>query len=274
MMDPENYIVCGDNVIAVPRSTNGASIQGRVLEVLGADVGRREFVLETKGTNFVVDGAVGVPESHFIFEVERGDSWVIVPPFLLREDAGAKAERSVVNTRKRIDKEAPLLSDQIEVGKPDVESMIARVAEHRREELARAHEQARRSTELRAQVASLINQNQFAVLQAARSRFPRSAFYGTYFWEKQLRQIRETGKPDIYVPQPPLNRRLDAEWLRVDREVSWLSPRGPRKVRVLYVGSSVVLVKLIGEPIKDYDPREFPYGNSWVNPSALQRLSD
>jgi hypothetical protein len=271
-MDPHNYIACGDNVIAVPKSTIGDSIQGSVVQVLGSDVGRREYVLEVQGTNFVVDGAVGIPENHFIFEVERGDSWVIVPPFLLPEDAETKAERSLVNTRKRIKKKAPLFSDQIRVEKPDVGSMIARVAEHRREELERGHEQAGRSTELRDQVASLVNEDQFAALQTARSRFPRNAFYGAYFWERQLRQIRETGNPDIYVPQPSLNHRLKTAWLRVDREVSWLSPGGSRQGRVLYIGRSAVLIKLIGEPIKDYDPREFPFGNCWVHPQALQFL--
>src|ERR1051326_8784436 len=120
VIDPDNYIACGDNVIAVPRSTNGDSIRGRVLQVAGSDAGCREFVLEVHGTNFMVDGAVGLPESRFVFEVERGDSWVIVPPFLLLEEANAKAERSLVNARKQIEKKAPLFADQIAVGKPNV----------------------------------------------------------------------------------------------------------------------------------------------------------
>lgn len=270
MIDAENYVVCGDKVIAVPRSANGDAMIGRVLEVIGTDVGRREYVLELQGTNYVVEGAVGVSERHFVFEVERGDAWVIVPPYLLTDDAEAKAERSLVNTRKRIDKKAPLFADQIEVEKPNVETMVARVAADRRESLERAHEQASRSTELRSEVAALVNEDQYAILQAARSRFPRSALYGIYFWEKQLRHIRATGKPDIYVPPLPLHKRLEIEWLRVDHEVIWLSPAGPKKVRVMYVGSSTVLVKLLGAPVTDYDPRVFPHGNSWVDPQSLQ----
>ena len=110
---------------------------------------------------------------------------------------------------------------------------------------------------MRAQVESLINSDQFAVLKAVRSRFPRAAVYGLYFWEKQLRQIKETGKPDINVPQPPGVDRLNIERLGLDHEVTWLSPAGPRQARVLYVGVSTVLVKLIGELITEYDPENF-----------------
>jgi hypothetical protein len=273
MCDADNYIVCDDRIIAVPRSTRGDSIHGRVLQIVGDDIGRREFVCEREGTNWLSDGAIGVPEHLYIFEVERGDAWVVVPAYLLPEAAELKAERSVINTRKRSAKKAPLFTSQIEVQKPDVASMIARVAADRRENLERDHERARRSTELRAQVESLINPDQFAVLKGARSRFPRAAVYGVYFWEKQLRQIKGTGTPDIYIPQPIGIDRLNIEWLRLDHQVTWLSPAGPRRARVLYVGVSTVLVKLIGEAITDYDPREFPYGNAWVKTQDLRRPS-
>jgi hypothetical protein len=269
MCDADNYIVCDDRIIAVPRSTRGDSIHGRVLQIVGGDIGRREFVCEREGTNWLSDGAIGVAENLYIFEVERGDAWVVVPPYLLPEAAESKAERSVIKARKRRAEKAPLFASQIEVEKPDVASMIARVAADRREKLERDHEQASRSTELRAQVESLINSDQFAVLKAVRSRFPRAPVYGLYFWEKQLRQIKETGKPDINVPQPPGVDRLNIERLGLDHEVTWLSPAGPRQARILYVGVSSVLVKLIGELITDYDPREFPYGNAWVKPQDL-----
>jgi hypothetical protein len=270
MCDADNYILCGDRIIAVPRSTRGDSVHGRVLQIVGDDIGRREFVCEREGTNWLSDGAIGLPESLYIFEVERGDAWVLVPPYLLPEAAESKAERSVINTRKRKAKKAPLFASQIEVEKADVASMIARVAADRRKKLEWDHEQARRSTELRAQVECLINSDQFAVLKAVRSRFPRAASYGLYFWEKQLHQIKETGKPNVYVPEPPAVDRLNMEWLGLDYEVTWLSPAGPRQARVLYIGVSTVVIKLIGEPITDYDPREFPYGNCWVEPQALQ----
>ncbi|GEM_PF-4514092 len=270
MCDADNYIVCADRIIAVPRSTRGEAIHGRVLQVLGDHIGRREFVCEREGTNWLRDGTICLPENLYIFEVERGDAWVVVPPYLLPEVAESKAERSVRNARKRSAKQAPLFASQIQVERPDVAGMIARVAADRREKLERDHEQARRSTELRAQVECLINSDQFAVLKAVRSRFPRAAMYGLYFWEKQLRQIKETGTPDVYVPQPPDVNRLNIGWLRPDREVIWLSSAGPKQVRVLYIGASTVLVKLIGEPITNYDPRDFPYGNCWVEPRVLQ----
>jgi hypothetical protein len=270
MIDPENYIVCGDKVIAVPRSTNGSHIEGQVLQIIGSEIGHREFILQVGETKCVRTGATRVPESCFLFEVERGDAWVSVPPYLVPERAEAKAERSVINTRKRIAKSVPLFSDQIEVEKPNVAEMIARAAEERRVTLEREHELARRSTELRDQVASMLSENQVAVLKAARSRFPRHASYGIYFWQHQLRQIQQTGKPDIYVPQPAFYCHPEIEWLRPDREATWLSPDGSRKVRVLYVGISKVLIKLLGEPITDYDPREYPYGNRWVKPETLQ----
>jgi hypothetical protein len=273
MRDWTNYIVCGDTIIATPRSVSGDPIQGRVIEVIGSEAGRREFLVEVEGTNVASHGAIGLPEARFLFEVERGDAWVSIPPFLLIQEAEAKATRSVANTRRRIQKAVPLFADQIVVGKPDVDRMASRAAEHRRETLEREHELAMRSTELRAQVAAMVNEDQFAVLQAARSRFPRSALYGIYFWQKQLQQLKCTGKPDIYVPPLTLNTRCGTEWLRIDAHVLWTSAQGTKRVRVLYVGTSTVLVKLPGAPIVDYDPREFPNGNRWVEPHHLQPLS-
>ena len=62
MCDADNYIVCDDRIIAVPRSTRGESIYGRVLQIVGDDIGRREFVCEREGTNWLRDGAIGLPE--------------------------------------------------------------------------------------------------------------------------------------------------------------------------------------------------------------------
>jgi hypothetical protein len=272
MIDSENYIIIGDRVIAIPKTTCADPFHGRVIQVVGTDVGRREFIIELEGTNVVAHGAIGVPEAAFFFEVERGDAWVNVPPFLLAEEAEAKAARSLLNTAKRIQKKVPLFADQISVEKSDVRKMIARIAQGRREHLQREHELARRSTDSRDQVASMVAQDQFLVLQGARSRFPRSAAYGTYFWEKQLRHLKETGKPDIYDPPPAINRRLEFDWLKPDLDVKWLSPDGPRPARVLFVGNSVVLLKLPGEPFRDFDPKQFPYGNCWVEPQSLQSL--
>jgi hypothetical protein len=257
MCDADNYIVCGDRIIAVPRSTRGDSIHGRVLQILGDDIGRREFVCEREGTHWLSDGAIGLPENLYIFEVERGDAWVVVPPYLLPEVAESKAERSVNNARKRSAKKTPLFASQIEVERPDVASMIARVAANRREKLERDDEQARRSTELRAEVECLINPDQFAVLKSVRSRFPRSAVNGLYFWQKQLRQIKETGKPDIDVLQPIATDRLSIEWLRPDRELIWLSSAGPKQVRVSMSESRLSSSSLLGNQSPTTTPETF-----------------
>ncbi len=270
MIDWMNYIICGDTIIATPRSVIGEPIKGRVIEVIGSEAGRREYVVEVEGTTVASAGAIGVPEAWFLFEVERGDAWVSVPPLLVTEQAEAKAERSVVNTRKRILQAVPLFANQIDVPKPDVLEMISRVADGRRERLEREHALALRSTALRAEVRSKVDDRQFATLQTARSRFPRCALYGIYFWEKQLRHIQATGSPDIYVPPRPLNDSLRTDWLQFDSEVWWASPNGTKKVRVLFVGTSTVLIRLIGDPITDFDPREYPNGNCWVEPSTLQ----
>ena len=98
MIDADNYIVAGDNVIAVPKSIAGTPIQGRVLEVVGQEIGRREFILETDGSHWLMDGALGLPENLFVFEVERGDAWVQVPGYLLPEEA--EAEIPAINRSK------------------------------------------------------------------------------------------------------------------------------------------------------------------------------
>lgn len=263
-IDAENYFGTGDRIIAVPRSTKGDVLHGRLVEIAGQDLGRRSFVVEAAGHTRDDVRTTVLQESHFIFEVERGDSWVQVPPYLLFEVAEAKAKRSLVNTRKRVERKAPLFADQIEIVGPSPEQMIARAARHRHEALQREHEQAMQSNELRRHVQELVTSEQFATLVNKRTRFPRSPLYGVYFWRKQAEHIRETGEPEIYVPPASIGERLKIEWLKPDKDVQWLSAIGPRRVRVRFQGTASVLVKIVGQPITDYDPREFPYGNVWV----------
>src|SRR5947209_1519210 len=130
MVDADNYVVTGDSIIAVPRSTSVSSVQGRVLAIEGEVVGRREFIVEADGTHWLTQGAVGLPEHLFVFDVCRGDSWVKVPLYLPSEEATAKVERSCVNTRKRIEVEAPLFAGQIQVIVPSAEEMMAKFNGH------------------------------------------------------------------------------------------------------------------------------------------------
>src|SRR5258707_1312613 len=80
----------------------GDATHGRVVEIIGEELGRREFVIEVAGDTCCDVRKTVLHEESVIFEVERGDSWVAVPPYLLLEVANAKVERSVANTRKRI----------------------------------------------------------------------------------------------------------------------------------------------------------------------------
>jgi hypothetical protein len=269
MVDSDNYLVAGDQIIAVPLSVTGRSFQGRILAIEGTIPGRREFIVELDGTHWLTDGTLGLPENLFVFEVCRGDAWVLVPGYLLPEEAAAKVERSRVNTRKRILAKAPLFADQIPVVVASPVEMIERVNADRQESLQREHEAALKSTALRGQVQSLISSEQFSTLTAMRSRYPRSALYGIKFWRDQLQHIKSTGEARIFVAPPPINQSLNIPWIRPDAEVNWESPKGPKKVRILFIGSKQVMVKIVGEPITDYDPREYPYGNTWVEVGQL-----
>lgn len=274
MIDAENYIVIEDRIIAVPRSMKGNATHGRVLEIIGEELGRREFVIEVAADTCSDVRKTVLREESVIFQVERGDSWVAVPPYLLLEVANAKAQRSVANTRKRVQRKVPLFANQIEITAPSAEQMVGRVAKDRHESLQREHEQAMHSNELRRHVQALVTMEQFAILVNKRTRFPRSPLYGIHFWRKQAEHIRETGEPEIYVPQVSIGERLKIEWLKPDKDVLWLTPKGPRSVRVLFQGTFDVLVKIAGQPITDYDPLEFPYGNVWVSPEELRPGTD
>ncbi len=273
MVDPDNYILAGDSILAVPRSIHGDPVEGRVILIEGVEPGRREFIVELKDTHWLNDGAMGLPENLYRFKVCRGDAWVLVPHRLLPEEAAAKAERSYHNTQKRILSEVPLFASHIAVVAPSMEDMLTRFNHNRQEELQRAHDWAVRANGLRCQVQSLVTEEQFAILCAKRSRHPREAGYGIEFWKRQLAHIEKTGQPYIFVPPIPVHERLNIAWLRPDAHIIWLSPDGKRTVRVLFIGRNEVLVKILGQAITDYDPRQYPYGNAWVFPDRLEPLS-
>ncbi len=271
MIDHDNYIVPGDDIIAVPRSTNGACVLGRVLGIEGAVAGQREFIVELKGTHWLTDGAMGLPEALFSFDVCRGDAWVNVPLYLLPEEAAAKVQRACVNTRKRIQAKAPLFAGQIPVVEPSVHEMMARCNGSRHETLQRQHDAALRSNDLRDQVESLVTEAQFATLVVMRTRYPRQPLYGIEFWRDQLKHIHGTGQPRIFVAPPPISQSLNIPWIRPDAEVTWLSPDGDKQVRILFVGLTKVMIKILGDPFTAYDPKEYPYGNTWVQHDLLRK---
>lgn len=269
LVDPDNYIVSGDQVIAIPRSAQGDSFRGRVLTIEGQEPGRREFVLELEGHDWLIDGAIGLPEPLFLFKVQRGDCWISLPLRLLPEEAQKKAERSEVTTRKRIETAVPLFADQIAVDVPSPEAMIARFDASGREQLARDHHSAMRSNDLREQVRQRVSDAQMATLDHSRARMPADGWYGKYFWQKQLAHIEATGHPDIFVPPPAITKRINVPWLKPDAHVHWLTDGKTKLVRVLFIGSNEILIKIQGEPITDYDPRQYPNGNLWVKPEQL-----
>ena len=270
VLDPNNYICAGDDIIAVPRSSVGDVIRGKVLAIGDGEPGRREFIVELEGENCIEQGAYGLCERLYVFHVRREDAWVLVPGYLLPEEAEAKLARAAVNTRKRIERDVPLFADQIDEQFVSVDEYVANHNKGRVAELQRAHDRAMESSGLREEVRAKVSPTEFARLQHARSRYPKSGSFGAYFWRTQLEYIAAHGCPYIYVPTAPVAERLQLPWLRSGAELTWPgAPGGPKKVHVLFIGSESVLVKLDGKPITDYDPKHFPYGNTWLHPTAF-----
>ena len=91
--------------------------------------------------------------------------------------------------------------------------------------------------------------------------------YGIPYWRKQIAYIREHGTIERLVIPPSLTKSLNLPWLKNDATLTWkTAPGGPRPVRVLFIGSKDVMGQIIGEPFKDYDPKEFPNRNVWLEP--------
>jgi hypothetical protein len=269
-IDSDNYIAIGDHVIAVTMSAKGSTIQGRVIEVEGKEFGRRAYVVEAVEESTSVATQLLLREDEFIFEVERGDSWVLVPSYLLPERAEQKAKRAVRNAERRLRAKVPLFADQFKLPEPASQAMISSVARRRTEILLREHLAAIRSTSLRSKVQSVVSADQYASLVQKRSKYPRSAVYGIEFWQEQLEHVQNTGQPRICGEElPTIQADSHPEWLRPDAEILWTPPRGSRTVRVLFVGSRSVLVKILGRPPIDYDPKEFPNGNLWTSVREL-----
>ena len=114
---------------------------------------------------------------------------------------------------------------------------------------------------------TLVTSEEFDHLCERRTRYPKDGLYGCYFWKKQLEHIELHGCPDIFKAPAPLRASIDLPWLKNDAPLTWrTAPGGPQTVRVLFIGSESVMVRLVGEPIVDYDPRLIPNRNNWIAP--------
>lgn len=263
-MDSESYIQVGDEIAVVYASTLD-SFSGKVLEVGAGEYGRRLIIIQKAGTDFLADGAVGVPESVASMSVRRGDSWVGLPLPLLFEDATEKAKRNEVNQRKRIEKAVPLFAEQIETSPVSAERWVEQSRTGGEERLMREHEQAMEANTLRAWVQAHVSGSDFGELCLRRERYPKDALYGVTYWKKHIKHIEDTGTAEIFVAPPSLRESMKIDWLRYGAILTWLTaPDGPRAVKVLWVGPTLVCCRLIGEPIVDFDPRVYPHQTVWL----------
>jgi hypothetical protein len=182
-------------------------------------------------------------------------------------EAEAKAVRNLANERKRVQKKVPLFADQIEVKLKPAQDWIDADRRNGEDALERDHFAALKATALRDQVRELVSSDEYGQLIAVRDRFAQGSSYGIYFWTKQLKHIQEHGTPDIFVPKPILTEKLQFPWLTPDAHLTWTAaPGGVKKVRVLFIGSDSVMVRVIGEPITDYDPILIPAPVVWLAP--------
>ena len=95
------------------------------------------------------------------------------------------------------------------------------------------------------------------------------------FWQKQLAHIEREGTPDIYVPKVTLATTLSFPWLKGDAELTWrTAPDGPKKVRVLFIGSESIMTRLVGEPFTDYDTALIPKRNNWLKPHEFEEAGE
>lgn len=261
MIEIETYIQPGDQITVVYRSSL-EGFTGSVLEISDGVPGAREITIVRSGHDLAEDGAIGVSERNAIFTVQRGDAWVQVPPLLTPQEAELKSARNAANQRKRIEQRTPLLADQIAVEVIPPVEMVQRFRDGAQEHLQRDHEAALQATALRTRVCDLVTSEQYEQLLNARSRYPTTGLYGTYFWRRQFKHIERTGQPDIFVPPPSVKERLSLPWLSHDSKLTWVSaPFGPRRVRVLFVGSTCVLAQLLD--------RDVPLSqrNVWLHPA-------
>lgn len=270
-LNPETYVQAGDQISVMYRSMRLDCFQGTVLEIGTGDYGYRAFIIQKEGSEFGKADAIGVVENQAVFSVCRGDCWVSVPLPMVLEEAAEKEKRRLVNERKRAEKKVPLFADQINIAEPDADGMVSRFNHEGGSKLARDHAEAMQSNELRAKVESLCSPEDFAHLAGRRNSFPKDGLYGKTFWRKHLVYIQEHGAIDRLTFPTNIREKLNLPWLKLDSQLIWkTAPGGPQPVRVLFIGSETVMVRLTGEPIKDFNPRDFPESrNVWIKPDEF-----
>jgi hypothetical protein len=267
----EEYIQAGDHVRVVHRGSLGDLFTGRVLEVRSGTPGAREVIIVRDGQDFTEDGAAGFSESNVVLAVERGESWVNVPPLLTLEQAQQKVVRNAKNQRRRLERDFPLFSDQADVHQQSAVDLVDNCRASAQRDLDRDEAKAAEATDLRSQVQALVTADEYLHLLKRRAAYPPHAIYGVLFWRKQLLHIQATGRPDILPPPPPsVKEALSIPWLRLDGPATWKSaPGGPQPVKVLFFGRTEILCRLTAQPLRDYDPVLIPKTAVWLPPSEL-----
>lgn len=267
-MNAETYIQAGDRILVAPCTTRLPVFEGRVAAIGDGAYGRRVLLVEKDGTPAEV---VPVAESEAILSVLRGDSWVSMPLPMLREEAEVKSLRNEKNQRRRVEKQAPLLAGQIAIHPIDPEKMIENMRREGERTLDFDHGMAMEANRLRAALQSLVSEAAYQDLCQRRLSFPRTGEYGANYWRKQLAYYQEHGVIERLELPRTAAEVLHLPWLAREAVLTWTAaPGGPQKVTVLWIGSTKVLCKLCGEPVKDYDPRAFPEnGNVWLAPNQF-----
>jgi len=269
----EEYLQPGDTVALTFRSTEMNGFTGTVREVTHGEYGRRTIVVLKEGTDLLVDGAVGIPESQAVFTVRRGDSWVNMPLPLLKEEAEAKVVRMNQNERKRINKQVPLFANQISVQDRSAERLVINELAADREKLERDHAACMAVNELRATVEALVSLADAAYLRERRERYPKDPSYGSHFWRTQLKHIEEHGEIERIVYQLSLNKALKIDWLTLDAELTWVScPDAPQKVVVHFIGSDAVMCQFMGEAKMRADAKG-QSNNVWLKPEDFAEFA-
>ena len=277
-MTIEDYLQPGDHIVAMPRSTLGKSVDGRIVEVRAGVLGAREFVVVPEGTDFTIDGAVGFNERDYVIRVERGDCWIHMPVISFLEHAQEQVERHIKNQERKAKKDFPLFADQVQIKTSSAQERVDQSILVGRRELEHDHNEAQVTNSLREEVRAKVTPEDYAMLLKRRTIYPGDATYGKMFWSKQLAYIAEHGFPEA-PPVLPLDvsKAIGGvpSWLLIDGPAIWsTAPGKPLLVRVLLFGRETIMVQIMGKPIKDYDPVIVDGSNQWLRPEELGEAPD
>jgi len=267
----EDYIRVGDHVRLQAKSSLNESTTGTVLAING-DPGYREFVVVKDGQSLVKDGAFGILERDVVATVERGDCWITLDSLLTIEQATEKCDRSRKNQLRKNGKDFPLFPDQAVVREQSPEEMVSRWRASAQADLERQHASVATVNLIRDEARLLIPPDQFQMLLGRREVYPLSPEYGRSFWTRQLAYFREHGHAEPKPRYPAsLKDRILSEFA-LDGPAIWTtSPCGTQRVRVLWFGSSAIMCRVAGVPIKDYDPILIPKPIVWLQPEEIAK---